>query len=151
MKIKTKHFGDVEVKEEGCFHFEHGLPGFENYHTFALLPVDEKGVYMALQSIDESGIALIVTNPYLFLTDYEFDLDESTIAETQLEIPEDAAVYNVLTLRESLQQSTINLKAPIVLNARTKKGKQVILNNESYQTKHPLFINQKGGVVHARS
>ena len=34
---------------------------------------------------------------------------------------------------------TANLIAPIVINARTRKGKQIVLDRSPYTTKHRLF------------
>ncbi|WP_101843032.1 flagellar assembly protein FliW [Halobacillus sp. Marseille-P3879] len=149
MKIETKYFGQINVERDGIIHFEQGLPGFESYQDFVLLPVDEDGVYSALQSVEEPGIALIVTNPYLFYKDYEFDLDEKSLEDVQLERAEDIAVYSVITVQEPFTQSTLNLQAPVIVNIEKKLGKQVILHDTSYRTKHPL-LQEQGGEAHAR-
>ncbi len=145
MKIETKHFGTVEVDGNELIRFEQGIPGLEQYKTYALLPVDEASLYFALQPIDEAGIALIITNPYLFYSDYAFDLDEPVKNELNISKREEVAVYNVLTLKDPFNTSTINLQAPIVINAETKKGRQVILTNDEYHTKHPLIQKQESG------
>ncbi|QAS53705.1 flagellar assembly protein FliW [Halobacillus litoralis] len=147
MKVETKYFGTVEVDAEELISFPHGLPGFESFHSFVLLPVDELGTYFALQAVDEAGLSLIVTNPYIFYKDYAFDIDEQ---ELSLEKPNDVAVYNVVTLKDPFEKSTLNLQAPIVMNVRERIAKQVILNDANYQTKHPLTQSNKGGESHAR-
>ncbi|MFC7062471.1 flagellar assembly protein FliW [Halobacillus seohaensis] len=149
MKIETKYFGELEVKEEDFIHFENGIPGFESYHKYALLPVDDAGLYLALQSVDEAGVALIVTNPYLFYKDYAFDLDEKSQNDLDIAKPEDVAVYGVVTVKEPFSKSTLNLQGPIIVNLEKNKGKQIILNSPTYRTKHPLF-EPKGGEAHAR-
>ncbi|MFC2949343.1 flagellar assembly protein FliW [Virgibacillus sediminis] len=150
MRIATKYFGTVEVAEEELIQFERGLPGFEGYHSFVLIPVDEQGVYQALQSMEEAGISLIVTNAYMFYPDYAFDLDEKSQNDIELKQPEDLAVYNVVTLKDPFEASTINLQAPIVINKKAGKAKQLILNDNTYQTRHPLLKSNKGGDLHAR-
>ncbi|MBX0357534.1 flagellar assembly protein FliW [Halobacillus sp. Nhm2S1] len=147
MKMKTKYFGEIEVRDKECIEFSNGLPGFENYHSFVLLPVDELGAYYALQSVKEAGVCLIVTNPYHFYKDYEFDIDPE---ELGIQSQEDIAIYNVVTLRNPFEKSTINLQAPIVMNTRQRKAKQLILNQVDYRTKHPLTPAVKGGESHAR-
>ncbi|WP_082233354.1 flagellar assembly protein FliW [Halobacillus massiliensis] len=149
MKAETKYFGEVEVAEDQFIHFHNGLPGFEHLRVFTLLPVDEQGLYFTLQSMEEAEVALIVTNPYLFYSDYEFDIDEKSTGDLSLEQPEDVAVYSVVTVKEPFARSTINLQGPVVVNTTSSKGKQIILNKTHYETKHPLF-NEKGGGVHAR-
>ncbi|WP_394218436.1 flagellar assembly protein FliW [Halobacillus trueperi] len=147
MKIETKYFGAMEIEKKDCIEFPAGLPGFESYHSFVLLPVDELGTYFALQSVKEAGISLIVTNPYQFYKDYEFDIDEEDLG---IERPEDVAVYNVVTLRDPFENSTLNLQAPIVMNMGEGTAKQLILNQPEYKTKHPLIPSPKGGESHAR-
>jgi flagellar assembly factor FliW len=148
MKIETKYFGALELEKKDCIEFPAGLPGFESYHRFVLLPVDELGTYFALQSVEEAGLSLIVTNPYLFYKDYEVDIDEEDLG---IERPENVAVYNVVTLRDPFEMSTLNLQAPIVINTPKGTAKQLILNHPDYKTKHPLISSEKGGESHARS
>ncbi|MFC7321886.1 flagellar assembly protein FliW [Halobacillus campisalis] len=149
MNIATKYFGDIEVKEDDCITFKKGIPGFESYHTFILLPVNDTSLYLALQSVDEAGVALIVTNPYLFYKNYEFDLDEKSQEGLGITKPEDVAVYTVVTVKEPFAQSTLNLQAPIIMNINNGQAKQIILNQTTYRTKHPLFTNE-GGETYAR-
>ncbi|WP_406944703.1 flagellar assembly protein FliW [Halobacillus sp. SY10] len=147
MKIETKYFGAIEIEKKDCVEFPAGLPGFESYQSFVLLPVDELGTYFALQSVEEAGLSLIVTNPYYFYKDYEFDIDEEDLGIGR---PEDVAVYNVVTLRDPFEMSTLNLQAPIVMNTTKGTAIQLILNNPDYKTKHPLIPSEKGGESHAR-
>ncbi|MGR9048800.1 flagellar assembly protein FliW [Halobacillus faecis] len=147
MRIETKYFGTIEIEKKDCIEFPAGLPGFESYHSFVLLPVDELGTYFALQSVEEGSLSLIVTNPYHFYKGYEFDINEEDLG---IERPEDVAVYNVVTLRDPFENSTLNLQAPIVMNIAQGKAKQLILNQPEYKTKHPLIKFGKGGESHAR-
>ncbi|MFZ0370835.1 MAG: flagellar assembly protein FliW [Halobacillus sp.] len=145
MKIATKHFGHVEVDETKLLKFHNGLPGFEMYKTYALIPVDESAVYFALQSVEAAGVALIVSSPYIFFKGYVFNVDEDTKQELGLTSPDDVLVYNVLTLREPFKDSTMNLQAPVIINVKNRKSKQLILNDQSYQTRHLLVNGQEGG------
>ncbi|UOR11674.1 flagellar assembly protein FliW [Halobacillus amylolyticus] len=149
MKVETKYFGVVEVEENELIHFEQGLPGFESYRSFVLLPVDETGVYYALQSCEEAGVSLIVASPYLFYKEYEFDLGKQMQLDLDIGKAVDVAVYSVVTLREPFKESTINLQAPIIVNVNNGKAKQLILADEIYQTRHSLS-QEEGGEQHAR-
>ncbi|WP_163526879.1 flagellar assembly protein FliW [Halobacillus ihumii] len=149
MKVETKYLGTVEVEEKEMVHFEQGLPGFESYHTFVLLPVDEAGIYYALQSCEDKNVSLIVTNPYLFQKTYEFEIGDGAQIELGIEKPKDVAVYSVVTLREPFHDSTLNLQAPILVNVHNGKAKQVILAEDNYQTRW-LLGQGKGGEQHAR-
>ncbi|QSS99614.1 flagellar assembly protein FliW [Pontibacillus sp. ALD_SL1] len=136
MNIQTKYFGEVEVKQEDVVYFPNGLPGFEREMEFVILPVDESGVYQSLQSIQSAEMSLIVANPYVFFTNYEFTLEDQTLDLLGIESPEEVSVLSVLTLREPFQETTANLQAPIIVNTRTGMAKQLILTNTSYKTRH---------------
>jgi flagellar assembly factor FliW len=38
-----------------------------------------------------------------------------------------------------VEHITTNLKAPIIINIKQKLGEQIILDNDKYKIKHPLF------------
>ena len=65
------------------------------------------------------------------------DLSDEDAAYLELKKPEDALIYNIVTLRPG--NATINLKGPIVINRFTMRGKQVVLQNASkWSVRHPL-------------
>ncbi|MCD5325909.1 MULTISPECIES: flagellar assembly protein FliW [Pontibacillus] len=136
MNINTKYFGEVEVKEEEVVIFPNGLPGFEEELEFVILPIDEGGIYHSMQSVHKEEVSLVIANPYLFFKNYEFELDDQTLDTLHIERPEDVAVFSVLTLREPFSDTTANLQAPIIVNKSNQKGKQLILTNTPYMTRH---------------
>ena len=146
MKIQTKYHGEIEVAEDQILNFENGIPGFLDEKRFVVLPLTEDGIYHLLQSVDTAGLAFVITNPFLFFKNYEFDLEDSVIDQLGIKTPEDVQIYNILTLQDPFEKTTINLQAPVVINVKNNKAKQVILNNESYKTKHLLFHNTDVGV-----
>ena len=53
--------------------------------------------------------------------------------------PEDVFVLVVLTVPSDLTKMTANLKAPLVINTDTRKGCQIIVNNEEYQVRYNVY------------
>jgi len=144
MKINTKFFGEVDIDKENIIEFPNGIPGFEQEREFVLIDINEQGTYSSLQSVNHEGIALVVSNPYLFFSDYEFDLDHNTINLLNIDRQEDVMVLSVLTLKDPFKDTTANLQAPIIINYKKNKAKQLILNDTNYQTKEPIFAEGKG-------
>lgn len=144
MKINTKFFGEIDVNEEQIIQFPNGIPGFEQEKEFVLLDINEEGTYSSLQSVNNAGVALVVSNPYLFFSDYEFDLDHNTVNLLNIDSHEDVMVLSVLTIKDPFKETTANLQAPIIINHKKNKAKQLILNDTNYQTKEPIFANGKG-------
>jgi flagellar assembly factor FliW len=139
MNIQTKYFNEITIEEKNIIHFEHGIPGFLEEKQFVLLPLTEDNVYYVLQSVQTSELAFVVTNPFLFFKDYDFNLDDATVEQLEIKDATDVAVYSILTLQDPFEKSTANLQAPIIINTKNNHAKQVILNDEKYTTKHPLF------------
>lgn len=136
MKIKTAYLGEVQIDPSQILQFEHGIPGFEGEKQFVLLPIENNDAFHVLQSIQTEHLAFIVTNPYDITTNYNFEIDEAIVDTLHIENPTEVAVLSIVSLKDTLEQSTINLQAPIVWNTTNNKAKQVILNNEHYEIRH---------------
>jgi flagellar assembly factor FliW len=146
MNIQTKYFNEITIEEKNIIHFEHGIPGFLEEKQFVLLPLTEDNVYYVLQSVQTSELAFVVTNPFLFFKDYDFNLDDATVEQLEIKDATDVAVYSILTLQDPFEKTTANLQAPVIVNIKNNEAKQVILNDETYTTKHPLFKQSPASV-----
>lgn len=138
MTVATKYLGDVKVESKDIIHFKNGLPGFITENKFMLMTFPENPIFQILQSLNTPELAFIVTDPYHFYHDYTFKLDETILRNLKIVDPKDVVVLTIVTLISPVEQSTINLKAPIIINRTQNLGKQYILNNENYQTKAPI-------------
>jgi flagellar assembly factor FliW len=141
MKILTKYHGEVEIEESKIIHFPQGIPSFLDEHQFYFLPFAEEGPFMIMQSVQTSGLAFVVVSPFDFFKDYEVKLTDQVIELLEIEKQEDVALFVLLTIQEPFQNTTANLQGPIVINNTKKIGKQVILSDSDYRTKH-LLISQ---------
>jgi len=139
MEIDTLYFGSKHVNENEIVTFENGIPGFLVEKKFVLLPFTDDGMYQIMQSVQTKELAFVVTNPFLFFKDYEFELEDSTIEQLQINDKVDIIVFSILTIQDPFTETTANLQAPVIINRKNQKGKQVILNNVPYMTKHKLF------------
>lgn len=142
-KINTTRFGKIEYEDEEVIYFNNGIPAFETEHQFIIIGNEEKSPFAFLQSITTKDLALAITDPFTFYRDYEFEIDELTKEELELKDVNEVGVWNVLSIPKEFKKTTINLKAPIVINIEKKKGKQIILK-EDYLIKAPLFKEEGG-------
>ena len=143
MQIKSTRFGEFEVSEELIVQFPEGLPGFEDQKQFAFLPytVDEDNSPFAyMQSVQDPDLTLLLADPFLFFKHYSLNLNDEDAAQLGLSDSEETAgVYGVVAVPEKIDQMTVNLVAPIVVNWKEQKGMQIILDRSPYSTKHRLF------------
>ncbi|GEL07630.1 flagellar assembly protein FliW [Salisediminibacterium halotolerans] len=146
MYIETKYHGKVTVTDEQCLHFNNGIPSFEEEKTFALLPFGEEATpFYILQSTNEPGLAFVVMTPFTFFPDYEAKLSDQTVEDLAIADPAEVQLLVILTLKDTLQASTANLRGPIVVNTRTREAKQIALTETEYHTRHPLKAAQPAG------
>jgi flagellar assembly factor FliW len=141
MKLLTKYHGEIEINEKDIFHFEYGIPGFLDEKQFVLLPLEDTP-FVILQSVKTPALGFAMIEPFIYFIDYDFELDEHSVEQLQLSSGKEVAVYVILTVADPFENTTANLQAPIVLNYEKKLGKQVILTNTPYKTKHRLFSNK---------
>lgn len=139
MKISTSYHGDIEIDNQQTLTFNQGIPGFLEETEFVILPLPEAEAFQVLQSIQTKEVAFIITDPFQFFLDYDFQLESQEIEKLQLQQVEDAAVYVLLTMSDSVEKITANLQAPVIINTKQQLAKQVILMNTAYETKHRLF------------
>lgn len=139
MKLTTEIFGEIEYLKEDVISFETGFYGFEDKHDFLYIPsMDEQFKFNWLQSLDDSSLVFIVTDPFLFIENYDFKIDDEVIQALNIEIPEDLSILSIVNVEDDVEKTTVNIKAPILINHATKIGKQVILT-EDYPYKFFIF------------
>jgi len=145
MKIETTRFGELEIDERDIYTFPEGIPGFEQDKRFILIGLEGLDGFACLQCVDRGDLGFIIVDPFVFFPDYEFNLPDAEAKQLGVEKPGDLSVWTIVTIRDRLESATVNLVAPVVLNVRTRFGKQVILVDPNLGTRHPLFRMAKGG------
>ncbi|CAM3555908.1 flagellar assembly protein FliW [Aeromicrobium ponti] len=144
MNIQTKFHGEQEVNKEDIIQFASGIPGFLEEKEFIVLPIEGTDLFV-LQSVKTADVAFIITDPFLLFPQYEFELPQEVLEKLEIQSEKDVVTFAILTVREPFQNTTANLQAPVIINQTRKLGKQVILNNPAYQTKHSIMTPQEQG------
>ncbi len=143
MKINTTRFGEVEVIEELVFDFESPIIGFNELKKYMLIEHDENSCFKWLQSIEDPEIAFPVTSTAYFGIDYSFEIQDEEAETLGIKSTEDLLVLNIASIPTgNPKNTTINLKAPIITNAKTLKSMQIILQDDKLKIKHPIFVQQ---------
>lgn len=138
--MKTKHFGEIELKEDKVYTFVDGIPGFEDLHQYMIIEnTDEDMPFNWLQSLEEPDLVFTIINPFTFKKDYEFDIDGVTLDKLDIKSHEDVVVYTIVTIPEDVSKMSANLAAPLIMNHVNRKGKQVLLQESKYTSKHLIL------------
>ena len=143
MKVQTKWFGEIDTSEDKVITFEKGIIGFESYKKYMIVfdaQKEAESSIMWLQSLDDAALALPVMKPELVKEDYD-PVVEDELINTLGENIKDAqlVVLVTLTVPPDITKMTCNLKAPIIINADTMKGIQLIADNDDYQVRMPIY------------
>jgi flagellar assembly factor FliW len=133
--LHSKRFGDYEVPSERVLTFAQGLIGFRDARRFALLDASRPGSpFRCLVCLDEPELGFVVCDPVALWPSYAADLPAPDEGR-----PEDVAVLALVTVPQNALEMTVNLMAPLVVDCRTRSGRQCVLDNGRYSTRHPLL------------
>lgn len=146
MNINAKYFGEISYEENEIIHIINGLFGFEDYTRYLPLSFQEEDDFMlSLQNVDDETLSFILMNPFMIYPDYAPILSESDLKELGADSMDDLSFYVISVIREPIDTSTVNLKAPLVVNALNRKAKQVILEQPEYTFRHTFSkVNKEG-------
>jgi flagellar assembly factor FliW len=145
--VTFPNFGECTFAESEVITFPWGLPGFAELRRFLVLAIPEQAGYVWLQSLDDHAVALPLTDPWSLFDDYEAPLPHYAKQSLNLQNPDDFCLLCVCVVGKGAAEMTINLMAPVVINLKTRTGRQVALENQRYSVRTPIPRKAVGEVV----
>lgn len=142
MHINTRVFGEIEIEDEKIIMFDNGIVGFPEMQRFAIVHDEEKGVNAGiryLQSLDETEFAMPVMDPLAVMPDYNPEVEDELLKPIGDFNEENLLVLVTVSVPREIKKISVNLQAPIIINAEEKKGVQVILESGDYKVKYPIY------------
>lgn len=119
------------------------LAGFETDTEFTLTDIDDAGMLQSLRSVTTADLRFVVSPAHVFFAAYRDSLTgviEAPVRDA-LDVTEadaDLELYVMLTIGDSLKDTTANLRAPLVIDHATGKAVQVILDDDALPLLSPL-------------
>ena len=138
VKFDSTRFGSLEVKEDKIIDFPVGMIGMSEPGKFVML--DYNPPFSWLHSVNNPNIAFVVVNGAEFGKTYQIEIPYGD-KDIDLKPNDEFALINIVTVHEEVEQTAVNMRAPIIVNLRNRKGKQFILEDENMPLK--LFIFDK--------
>jgi flagellar assembly factor FliW len=155
MTIQTRHFGEIDIDESKIIVFEEGLPGFLELKRFVLFhdetevvdqppddgsqaAIDPSSVFLWMQSLEDGDVSFVLINAFLFIPEYDPQIDPVELEALGSCATDSMIIRNIAVVTERLEDMTVNLCAPIVINPVTQLGKQAISANRSYHVRHHI-------------
>jgi flagellar assembly factor FliW len=125
--------GDIPVLE-----LVRPMVGFPDLHRFALARLVDDGLICDLRSLEDPQVSFVVVPPGEFFDDYTPEIDDDTVAALGIEQAADLLTLVLVTLGDSAESATVNLRAPLLINHRNRRATQAILDDPALPMKAPL-------------
>ncbi len=124
------------------FFMPEGLIGLSEFKNFELIVDTDTLPFVVLRSYNGDEIQIPALEPVNFVQNYKLNIGDEDAATLELQGADaNPLILNVATIKSfEPQKVTLNLAAPILINRRTRIGKQVVLvNYQDYSTQHVLI------------
>ncbi|RPJ08924.1 MAG: flagellar assembly protein FliW [Spirochaetaceae bacterium] len=138
MQVNSKAYGPVDVDERQKIFFPSGILGFENLKYYVLLDAQQKPFYW-LQCLEVAEIAFVMIDPAVFRPDYKVSVPKEELEEIGIEKAEDILLFSIVTIPENTEKMTANLQGPVIINKRTRVGRQSISNDPRWKVRHYIM------------
>lgn len=142
MKAQTRIFGQIEIADDQIIRMSKGMIGFPDLNNFALIFDEEKGrkatSIMWLQSMDDPDIAFPVMDPIAIMEDYAPNVNDEIIAPLGELNADNTYILVTVTVPRKVEDFSVNLKAPIVVNMDNRKAVQLIVEDD-YPVKYKVY------------
>jgi len=139
MKVYTSRFGEVDLTNEKIINFPYGIIGFESNTQFIILNFLENSPLQWLQSITDPSLAFVICDPWYFFKDYDPKIKEEEIKELKVDSKDELVLLTIVSVPSDISKTSLNLLSPIIINSTKLIGKQLILYDSEYSTKHYIF------------
>lgn len=132
MQLQTSRFGEIEIEPGAILTFTQPIIGFQEYRRYVLLPGPPDSAVCWLQSTDSGDLAFLLINPRQVLPDYRITLSQHELAEMAVASADELDVYTLLVVPDDPSKVRTNLRAPLLINAKQRLGKQMVLERSDY-------------------
>lgn len=139
MTFHSARFGSIEFESTDVVAFEQGLLGFPNCRSFLILEHRPGSPFRWLQSLEEAELAFLVIDPSHLVLNYAPEISDAEAQSLQLSEDSLRFVYTIVTIPPGRPEAmTLNLAAPLLINAETRQARQIVLEGDLYPIRFPV-------------
>ena len=128
MKWNNIQFGEMEYDEKHVLSFPDGLIGFEENRRFLIVHDVDSEPFRWLVSLEEGDLSF----PLVELSNNSNEIFAKYFAQ------DNVTLFAVVSIKPEIDDSTINLKSPIVIDTVNRTGHQVVLDDDQLNVRTPL-------------
>jgi flagellar assembly factor FliW len=142
MLLESTRFGEIEVDDHDLLTLPDGLIGLPGT-TYTLITTSTESPFRWLHSTEDPELALPVSSPWSFFSDYEVRVPDDDVASLGLSDASGAEILCVVKAADTLEDFTINLAAPIVIHRDRRLARQVINEVVGYDVRQRLLSDEQ--------
>ena len=139
MKINSSKLGEIEYNEDDLIILSSPLLGFPELNDFLLIADQKSYPFLWFQSVEDADICFILVETQNFFKDYNPNINKRELKVLAISNPDEMKIFSIVVVPDDPKLCTTNLRAPLVVNFEKKLAKQIILDDDTYQIKTPLF------------
>jgi len=136
--FETARFGTLTYDAGDVIELSEGLIGLPMLRRWLLLDMDRNVPMRWLQSLDRPDFGVPVMPPVFFAEAYEVHAASSARRQLAPEGEPDLVTLIIATVHEGGERITGNLRAPLVLDASTRRGAQLALDDDRLSTRQEI-------------
>lgn len=127
------------MPSECAFHFPEGLPAFEEVKEYVLLCRPETTPFLFLRAVQPANLGFVCIDPFLICPEYKPRVSDADAAALEINGSDEILILSIVTASPDVRKTTANLQGPLVINLRTRKGRQIICDHQDYPVRYGIW------------
>lgn len=138
--VPTTRFGILSVPLEEIYNMPEGMAGFPDLRHFVLIAPEPGSLFYWWQSVEDPTIAFPLLQPDTIFEGFGIEVGESDVLRLGLAARTDLHALCVVTVPpHQPEHITVNLLAPLVLDADRREAWQLICDRSDHRVAVPLM------------
>jgi flagellar assembly factor FliW len=136
----SNHHGvEPGIQADSVFHFAEGLPAFEEAKEFNFICKPETSPFLFMRSVGGESLGFVCVDPFLICPSYKPRISDADTAALEIHESDEILILSIVTTSSDVHKTTANLQGPLVINLRTRKGKQIICDRQEYPVRYAIW------------
>ena len=137
-------------RDEDVITFDEGLVGFPACKRFVVMENETLSPFRILQSVDQRQVGFLVIDPRIIIKNYNRSIPEDAWKTIGVSQVSDRLALAISIVGKVPEDSTANLQAPLLINYKEMKGRQLILTGARYSVTQPLLSRRSKAPASSR-
>jgi flagellar assembly factor FliW len=138
-------------RDEDVITFDEGLVGFPACKRFVVMENEALSPFRILQCVDQRSVGFLVIDPRTIVKNYNRSVPDQAWKTVGCAEVSDRLALAISIIGSVPEESSANLQAPLLINYREMKGRQLILTGTRYSVTQPLLSQRMKAPVRART